>query len=337
MWRKLAQFGSIAVSLTSTAWLTPPFSHGAITYPANRPIEDRFTLEDLTDFKLAGVFDGHGGWQISDYLHKNLLPTFTSQYDRTKGDVKDRVKAALLETFDTLEGRIVAAARSPYEMGFANVSSVGSCGLVAIVYKDFYVLANSGDCQAVLVKSIEGNVVGTNLCAVHSSNTPEEQARLIKEHPGERDIVICKHSKACYVKGRLMPTRSFGDLHLKHQEFNNPRSFTNLEGFRKPHIRDFTGPYITHKPDIYINDIAPSDTHLILATDGLWDDVTIAEAAQIVSDCDSPESAAQALLERALHNAAANARMPVDSLKQMELGARRNYHDDITIIVIPLK
>jgi hypothetical protein len=26
---------------------------------------------------------------------------------------------------------------------------------------------------------------------------------------------LCKHPSACYVKGRLQPTRAFGDFHLK--------------------------------------------------------------------------------------------------------------------------
>ena len=39
-----------------------------------------------------------------------------------------------------------------------------------------------------------------------------------KEFKNEKDIVICQRVEngACYVKGNLMPTRSFGDLRLKH-------------------------------------------------------------------------------------------------------------------------
>ena len=43
-----------------------------------------------------------------------------------------------------------------------------------------------------------------------------------------------------------MPSKAFGDLHLKHQEFNNPKGLSILHGFRKPRIRNFSGPYITH-------------------------------------------------------------------------------------------
>ena len=33
---------------------------------------------------------------------------------------------------------------------------------------------------------------------------------------GEADVVRCKPSGACYIKGKLMPTRGFGDCYLKY-------------------------------------------------------------------------------------------------------------------------
>ena len=47
-----------------------------------------------------------------------------------------------------------------------------------------------------------------------NAGEPFEQARLVKKFPGENDIVMCKN--ACYVKGRLQPTRSLGDFYLKY-------------------------------------------------------------------------------------------------------------------------
>lgn len=45
-----------------------------------------------------------------------------------------------------------------------------------------------------------------------------------------------------------MPTRSFGDFRLKHREFNF-HEYSREFGFRIP-IPTFTGPYVTHEPDI---------------------------------------------------------------------------------------
>lgn len=71
--------------------------------------------------------------------------------------------------------------------------------------------------------------------------------------------MVCQ--SACYVKGRLQPTRSFGDFYLKNKEYN----FTN--------IRVFTGPYIESTPLVTNFKLTSEHKNLILATDGLWDEV----------------------------------------------------------------
>ncbi len=48
--------------------------------------------------------------------------------------------------------------------------------------------------------------------------------------------------------------------------------FTCLFRMNK-HIPDFTGPYITHKPDIRIFEIDKTAKYLILGSDGLWDEL----------------------------------------------------------------
>jgi serine/threonine protein phosphatase PrpC len=43
-------------------------------YPANKPIEDRYKVTQLTavDGYAASVFDGHGGWQIAELCQRKL-------------------------------------------------------------------------------------------------------------------------------------------------------------------------------------------------------------------------------------------------------------------------
>jgi pyruvate dehydrogenase phosphatase len=74
-----------------------------------------------------------------------------------------------------------------------------------------------------------------------------------------------------------MPTRSFGDFRLKQREFNF-HQFTQEYGFRRP-IPTFTGPYITHEPDIQVFDLTKEDRYLVLASDGLWDEMSRKQAA----------------------------------------------------------
>ena len=65
-------------------------------------------------------------------------------------------------------------------------------------------------------------MVNINISKTFSANKKYEQERLTKEFKNEKDVFVCKRgdSKACYVKGGLMPSRALGDFRLKHKEFN---------------------------------------------------------------------------------------------------------------------
>ena len=66
----------------------------------------------------------------------------------------------------------------------------------------------------------EDKWTATRLTSDHNARIPLEYLKLLKEHPGETDIVKCKNPHACYVKGRLQLTRSLGDIYLKYADFN---------------------------------------------------------------------------------------------------------------------
>ena len=69
---------------------------------------------------------------------------------------------------------------------------------------------------------------------------------------------------------------------LKHREFNF-HSFTEELGYRKP-IPIFSGPYITHEPDIQVYELAPEDKFVILASDGLWNNCPRKHAGKLVTE-----------------------------------------------------
>lgn len=330
MWRNLLKFGGLY--FTTNSVLLSSDSFGNVSYPANNPIEDRFVYGTINDARLAAVFDGHGGWQVSEYLHRHIL----SRLNEIKQSTNEDWPKVLSNTFDQLESELKSSVLASYRLGFGKVAAVGSCAIVALVFDNHFVVANAGDCQAVLVSKTDSGVTGQNICTIHSSNLKSEQERLASEHPGEDDIVRCKSPTACYVKGRLMPTRAFGDFHLKYEEFNNPEGYSSLHGFNKSRIEKFTGPYVSHRPDVQVRNIRSGDKFLILASDGLWDEMTEQEAAEFVADASNAQEAAEILLDKALNHAAELSQMTRLSLNMLPLGRRRSYHDDITIVVVPL-
>jgi serine/threonine protein phosphatase PrpC len=86
----------------------------------------------------------------------------------------------------------------------------------------------------VLLKNSEYSMWATALSEDHNARMPREAARLRAAHPGESDIVRCSSPGACYVKGRLQPTRALGDAYLKHSEFNAPAPSDFLDGSTGP-------------------------------------------------------------------------------------------------------
>jgi len=99
---------------------------------------------------------------------------------------------------------------------------------------------------------------------------------------------------------------------------------------------------------IPIQNGADSSSFLILACDGVWDELSSEEAVSVVADhvhsVGGPHRASQADLEGAaeklkeavLQRAAEAEGMSVEQLRQMRPGkeGRRGYHDDITALVI---
>jgi len=306
---------------------------------------------------LACVMDGHGGWQAAEYARRQLLDAVERELElggaaaaaaaataatATQGGGEDAgagasgsesalVGAALARAFARVDRGFLAGVRPAFELGFGDVAHVGCCAIAAAVLPSAVVVANAGDCRAVLGRvhyppaerdSLVGNegsgggggfggsgdvdaptvppeleglpapafsalpddggVFGpgggepaaaavwrvggagpaapagassapaapflfsaTPLSRDHNAREPREKARLAALHPGEADIVVCKvgNPSACYVKGRLQPTRSLGDAYLKESEFNVPAGLGRIWG---RHIKaPYSPPYIS--------------------------------------------------------------------------------------------
>ena len=171
-----------------------------------------------------------------------------------------------------------------------------------------------------------------------NADSKYEQARLKREFPGEKDIYKCKRGdKVCYVKGRLQPTRSFGDMTLKYKEFNNPQNKSRHQGYRS-NIRNFTGPYISYLPviKVFSNEKKDGNLGLIIGTDGLWDELNKSQVLETVIR--NRKNPLDVLLKKCLENAAMSNNISLKVLKKIPTSktGRRSYHDDISMVYINL-
>ena len=328
----------------------------AASYPANNPIEDRSAAREEGAVKLYGVFDGHGGWQMAEYAHRRLLAEVQTRYEQQKTYVNyfttpdrerkldgfDNMEKVLLSSFSTVEKEFLEKTREAFPLGFVELAKVGSCVLLAAHKGDLLYLANCGDCRAVLGSQGPGAAgdadrhYATRLTHDHNARVALEALQLRLSHPGEENIIVCKSPTACYVKGRLQLTRALGDLYLKYPEFNAPPSQHRSMGRHIP--PPYTPPYVSPVPEVTQVRLQPEDCFLVLATDGLWDEMSDQEAVSVVSQCikaGKRHEAAGALVEESLARAAAASGMAVAELKALPPGnRRRGRHDDTTAVVI---
>jgi serine/threonine protein phosphatase PrpC len=101
----------------------------------------------------GAIFDGHGGWKISDFLSRYIHSSLMSSYQSISNElsVADRLKHTLVTAFDNLEQMIVRKLGTPYTVEDKELSFSGSCGIVALIQDGVLAVANSGDSQAVLI------------------------------------------------------------------------------------------------------------------------------------------------------------------------------------------
>lgn len=155
----------------------------ASSYPANAPVEDRFdarllaysgssgdarnqfgSTDDAAAVKsssssrlasgalLTAVFDGHGGWQAAEYARRNLLARVAQELEGLPADVDDptALGAALARSFTAVDKSFLDAVKPAFGLGFGDLAHVGACALAAIITPRHIVVANAGDCRAVL-------------------------------------------------------------------------------------------------------------------------------------------------------------------------------------------
>ncbi|WVZ56451.1 hypothetical protein U9M48_006979 [Paspalum notatum var. saurae] len=242
------------------------------------------------------------------------------------------------------------AAESP-ELGL-----MGSCVLVMLMKgTDVYVM-NVGDSRAVLARRPEPDlkdVLGkasqdlqqfkaeimreleardmdglqaVQLTPEHSTAVEKEVRRIKGQHLNDRNAIVNGR-----VKGKLNVTRAFGVGYLKQPKWNSRL----LEAFKIDYVG--TEPYVTCSPSLCHHRIGAQDKFLVLSSDGLYQyftDKEVVDQVEAFTAAQPDGDPAQHLVGELVLRAARKAGMASHELLDIPHGARRHYHDDVSIIVI---
>lgn len=175
-----------------------------------------------------GVFDGHGGKHAADFACCHL-PRFIFEGTDFPSEMERVISSAFLQT-DTAFAEACAL-----DSGLAS----GTTALAALVVGRSLVVANAGDCRAVLCR--RGKAV--EMSKDHKPHCSREMQR-IKASGGYVDDG--------YLNGQLNVARALGDWHMEGMKGAN-------------------GGPLTAAPELMTTTLTREDEFLIIGCDGLWD------------------------------------------------------------------
>ncbi|XP_010526197.1 PREDICTED: probable protein phosphatase 2C 22 [Tarenaya hassleriana] len=200
---------------------------------------DNFTgdygLENSEDGPSAfyGVFDGHGGKHAADFACYHL-PRFIVDDEEFPKEIKKVLSSAFLRT-DTAFARACAL-----DVGLAS----GTTALAAIIFGRLLVVANAGDCRAVL--SRRGKAI--EMSRDHKPVCSKERKRIEASGGYVYDG---------YLNGQLNVARALGDFHMEGMK-------------KKKKDGSYGGPLIA-EPELMAMELTEEDEFLIIGCDGIWD------------------------------------------------------------------
>ncbi|CAB4271857.1 unnamed protein product [Prunus armeniaca] len=204
-----------------------------------------------TPSALYGVFDGHGGPEAASYISE-VDEIFSEELENSLRKAFHLVDLALADDCSVS-------------------SSSGTTALTAMIFGRLLMVANAGDCRAVLCRKGEA----IDMSQDHRPIYPSERKR-VEELGGYVDDG--------YLNGVLSVTRALGDWDMKF-----PR------GSSSPLIAD---------PEFRQVVLTEDDEFLIIGCDGIWDVMSSQHAVSLVRRGlrrhDDPEQCARDLVMEAL-------------------------------------
>ena len=263
-----------------------------------------------SELDVFGIFDGHGGKEISQFVTHHFTKELIVNKNYLKGDLQSAIKDTFIkmdEIMQTNEGKeeIKQYARKskeeddlqskdePQNSQMAMLAQLvgqkdpesddiamrtGCTGCVCVIdemYKKMY-FANAGDSRVVLCKN--GNAI-----AMSTDHKPELESEKDRIYKADGWITDGR------VKGNLNLTRGLGDLDYKQNKKLKPEE-----------------QMITSNPDIKIEDFSNDVDFIIIGCDGIWDCLTNQQACDFVKNRYNNQEKLSKIIEEMMDSICAN-------------------------------
>lgn len=208
-------------------------------------MEDRMAFDTQLPygFSYYGVFDGHGGSEVSTYLKTHFRDIIKQHILLAFSDgitTKVDVSQMLYDAIKTLVNDI------PYQIAI----NTGSTAVIMLKNNKTIWVANIGDSRAIMNDAHKA----VALTKDHKPDDDDEYQR-ISRYGGK--VTKAFHGDVYRVNGVLAVSRAIGDVGLS--------------------------PHVTWKPDITVHHIHSLNHYVFIATDGIWDVLSNNEVVDIIN------------------------------------------------------
>lgn len=219
-------------------------------------MEDTYIIHKDATYCIYGVFDGHGGKNVSDAL-KKILPSYFSKNvfnPKIKYNSESEITSKIKKSFLILDNIIKYNVKS---------YTVGSTASIIIKYGNLLITVNLGDSRALILKKNDRNPNGAILFSTRD-HKPELEKDRIQNSKGS-----VKYDGHVYrVNGNLSLSRAFGDFYLKYNSKNK-----------------YKGP-VSVEPEINFIKMNKDTKYIcVIGSDGLWDDISNKDVLDIYRHC----------------------------------------------------
>ena len=250
----------------------------------------RNTMEDAklanieldSETMLFGVFDGHGGKEVAEFVSRHFCAELLRNRSYQQGNLEQALKENFLrmdELLRTPDGikeviRISKDLPDSYPVEADSSMMIAGCtAVVALIRNRVIYVGNAGDSRCVL--SRDGRAV--ELSQDHKPDLPGEYDRITRAGGMVDDG---------RVMGNLNLSRSIGDL-----EYKKNNSIPQKDQM------------ITAYPEVKIEHMTDRDNFMVLGCDGVWDMLTSQDCVSFIAQrikAKSLQTIAEETLDRCL-------------------------------------
>lgn len=244
-------------------------------------------VESNTNFcgKLTETFTDISLSPKLERIHNTSLRRYAIEILESQGESFDfQMQDALSQAFLKLDGDLSREIQemAPRDMEMLAMAIMGACACVAHIDGSHLHLATSGDCRAVLgILSDANKWICKPLGSEHNTDNVDEMRRVLSEHPKSEMNTVIKNER---LLGQLAPLRAFGDFPYKWKSALQKKLLLPAFGSGIMPPNYYTPPYLTAKPEVFHHHLTARDRFLIIATDGLWEQMLPHKVVKFVGE-----------------------------------------------------